>query len=117
LVALTDKKIGTFPDLRFDAFQEIGGWQISGKEGDGTENGISHTLTGSIVELRASHNLKYGAEGRLNRAFATQLGYDISPVLIYGSQWTRGPLDNSTFRPPWGRISPRSCSASPPTDR
>ncbi|MEJ7607282.1 MAG: TonB-dependent receptor [Bryobacteraceae bacterium] len=58
-----------------------------------------HSVNATLSSLRGSHNLRYGADLRLYRAFQNRLGYDVAPAFQFLPTYTRGPLDNSPAAP------------------
>ena len=57
-----------------------------------------HTFGGTLSKLSGNHSLRIGGEYRLMRENGYAFG-NVSPSLTFSSNWTRGPLDNSTAAP------------------
>ena len=98
LLGLTSPATATFPNVTFGSFSGFGGWE----SGDGSNTGMVHSLNGSFTSLLGSHNLHYGIDARLYRAFQNRFPYDISPSLTFNSSnptYTNGPLDNAAASP------------------
>ena len=69
------------------------------ESGEGHTAGLINNFSGTLTTLRGKHNLRYGADFRIYRAFNLPLGYDVSPGLQFLPTYTRGPLDNSPVAP------------------
>ena len=109
LLSLLDKKSQTFPNVYLGAtgitapcagtctgsYSGFAAWEA----GDGANTAIIHSLNISLSTLRGSHNLRYGTDLRLYRAFQNRLGYDVSPAFQFLPTYTKGPLDNSPAAP------------------
>ncbi|MEK7405257.1 MAG: TonB-dependent receptor [Acidobacteriota bacterium] len=95
LVNLVDKKLATIPRVSASPFSTFSNWE----EGDGTNTGLTHSFAAAVTHLRARHNLKYGADLRVYRAFGNRFPRSVSPDLIFSATYTRGPLDNSPVAP------------------
>jgi len=80
------------PAVSFDRFTGVGD---SG--GDDTPFDIFQIFT-SLTKVAGRHSLKMGADLRLYRESSFSYG-NSSGAYSFGSQWTRGPLDNSTAAP------------------
>jgi hypothetical protein len=90
LVALTNPKTATFPNVYMNAkalskpsctgsctgtFSGFGNFQA----GDGTITGLIHSWAPTVTQLRGNHGLHFGADLRLYRSFGFNGGYDVSP--------------------------------------
>ncbi|MBC8167682.1 MAG: TonB-dependent receptor, partial [Bryobacteraceae bacterium] len=66
---------------------------------DGANTAMIHSINATLSTLKGSHNLRYGADLRLYRAFQNRLGYDVAPAFQFLPTYTKGPLDNSPAAP------------------
>ncbi|MBI4876897.1 MAG: TonB-dependent receptor [Acidobacteria bacterium] len=76
----------------------IGGFQTLGTTGTAMAPFDQYQLFSSLNKIVGSHSLKFGADVRVYRESASNLGSS-SGSYSFGSNWTRGPLDNSTAAP------------------
>ncbi len=81
-----------FPQLSVDGLQKLGD---AGGNRVGT---LYHTWVGTLTRMTGSHSLRIGGEYRLQRENGYNYGA-VSPNLTFSTNWTRGPLDNSTTAP------------------
>ncbi len=107
LVSLTlGKSLATFPRIVIGGnvtggginngnYSSFGDWE----SGDGTNTSIIHNFRAGLTSLRGNHNLRYGFDYSVTREFGNRFPFEASPVLVYGTTWTRGPFDNSTAAP------------------
>jgi len=95
LSLLPNKDIATLPRVTPGGFSPYGRWET----GDGTNTSLIHSLSGNFTRLQGNHNLKFGSEFRVYRAFANRFPTDISPDLNFPNTYTKGPLDNATAAP------------------
>lgn len=91
LVGLTDRSLATVPRVSLGSFSTISPWE----SGDGTNSSLTHTLAANFTRLQGTHNLKFGMDSRIYRAFGNRFPRQNSPDLSYSTTYTRGPLDNS----------------------
>lgn len=97
LVNLIDKPVMTLPRMNA-GYSTLAPWET----GDGTTTSLSHTFVGGFNKLQGSHNLKFGADFRVYRAFSNRFPQSTAPDFTFTPQsvvYTRGPLDNSTRAP------------------
>lgn len=105
LLSLLDKNLQTFPNVYLNtAFSNspcsgtctgtVSGFS-AWESGDGANTGIIHSLSTTLTTLKGNHNMRYGTDLRLYRAFQNRLGYDVAPAFQFLPTYTRGPLDNS----------------------
>lgn len=92
LVAKLDPQGITFPQITVDQYAQLGGSWPSGAYT------AYHTLALDLSAMRSSHSLRFGGEFRLYREFSRTFSLQ-TPRLDFRTQWTRGPLDNSTAAP------------------
>ena len=95
LLSLIDGRVATIPRFAAGAFSTFSSWE----SGDGTNSGVTHTLAAGFTKLHAAHNLKFGADVRLYRAFGARFPYAASPDFSFGNSYTRGPADNAPAAP------------------
>jgi hypothetical protein len=95
LTALVDGRLATIPRFNAGSFSTYSSWE----SGDGTNSGVTHTLAGSFSKLHGAHNLRFGADLRLYRAFGARFPQAVSPDFSFANTYTRGPADNSPAAP------------------
>jgi len=95
LVSLAPKDIAAFPFINYDGFQDFG---VS-ESGDGYFTTDVYSVTGSLMWLVRSHNMKFGSEYRYYIEDASRFSTAASPRIDFSTAWTRGPLDNSAVAP------------------
>ena len=95
LINLVEKDLATVPRVQAGGYSNYSNWE----SGDGTNTSLTHSLTGNITRLQGSHNLKFGTDFRIYRAFGNRFPQDVSPDLNFPNTFTRGPLDNSPAAP------------------
>jgi hypothetical protein len=95
LVGLVERELATVPRVQIAGFSTISPWE----SGDGTNASLTHTLAANFTRLQGNHNLKFGVDARVYRAFGNRFQGSVSPDLNYSNAWTRGPLDNSPAAP------------------
>jgi hypothetical protein len=78
-----------FPQISVDGLQKLGD---TGGSRIGT---VYHTWAGTLTKIAGSHSMRMGGEFRLKRENAYNYGA-VAPNLTFSTNWTRGPLDNST---------------------
>jgi hypothetical protein len=81
-----------FPQIAVDGLQALGD---AGGNRIGT---VYHTWAGTLTRIAGSHSLRTGGEFRLYRENGFNYGA-VAPSLTFSTNWTRGPLDNSTTSP------------------
>ena len=91
LVSLAPADLAAFPFVNYDNFQDFG---VS-ESGDGWFTTDVYSVTGSVMWLVKSHNMKFGSEYRYYIEDASRFSTAASPQLNFSTTWTRGPLDNS----------------------
>ena len=72
-----------------------------GRADDGTtEQSHAHASSGNFTQpAKVRHNLKFGADFRVYRAFGNRFPLSTAPDLNFGTTYTRGPFDNSSAAP------------------
>jgi hypothetical protein len=78
-----------FPQLSVNGLQKLGD---AGGNRIGT---LYHTWAGTLTRMTGDHSLRMGGEFRLQRENGFNYGA-VSPNLTFSTNWTKGPLDNST---------------------
>ena len=69
------------------------------ESGDGYFTTDVYSITGSLMWLVGSHNMKFGSEYRYYVEDASRFSTAASPQINFSNGWTRGPLDNSPASP------------------
>jgi hypothetical protein len=94
---LPDPELATVPRIQLGGYAGLSGWE----SGDGTNSGMIHSFANTNTWLVGNHNLRFGADLRIYRAFGNRFPTDISPDFNFGSSasFLRGPLDNATAAP------------------
>ncbi len=95
LVSLAPADLAAFPFVNYDGFQDFG---VS-ESGDGWFTTDVYSITGSLMWLTGSHNLKFGSEYRYYIEDASRFSTAAAPQINFSTTWTRGPLDNSAAAP------------------
>lgn len=99
LLALLDKSVTTFPNVFIGrtalskpcsgpctgTFSGFGNF----RDGDGTTTGLIHDLGATLDTFRGKHDLRYGTDLRLYRAFGHRGGYDVSPGFQFLPTYTK----------------------------
>ncbi len=91
LVSLIDKKLATLPRFSAGGFSPMASWD----SGDGTNTGLTHSFSATATKLHKAHNLRFGADFRVYRAFGNRYPRAASPDFSFPNTYTKGPLDNS----------------------
>jgi hypothetical protein len=91
LVSLVPTDIAAFPFINYDNFQDFG---VS-ESGDGWFTTDVYSVTGSLMWLVRSHNMKFGTEYRYYIEDGSRFSTAAAPQINFSTTWTRGPLDNS----------------------
>jgi len=100
LANLVDKSLATIPRIGVGSFTSLSNWET----GDGVTASLSHNFVGTFTWLKGNHNVRFGPDYMVFREFRNRFQTDVSPDFSFGSQWGRGPLDNSTAPPVGGEI-------------
>ncbi|MGH9310910.1 MAG: carboxypeptidase regulatory-like domain-containing protein, partial [Vicinamibacterales bacterium] len=95
LVSLVPAEAATFPNVAFDGYEDLSGWE----SGDGFFTTDVYNATGSLIWLVGNHNMKFGTEYRRYVENSSRFPTAVSPTINFGNTWTRGPLDNSAAAP------------------
>ena len=95
LVSLVPAASATFPNIGFDNYEDFGTWE----SGDGFFTTDVYNVTGSVIWLVGNHNMKFGTEYRRYVEHSSRFPTAVSPTIAFGTNWTRGPLDNSATAP------------------
>ncbi len=95
LIRLTDGDRATVPRVAAGGFSVLSPWE----SGDGTNTSTTHILSTNFTKLQGRHNLKFGSDARMYRAFGFRNPRMVSPELVYSNAFTRGPFDNSPAAP------------------
>lgn len=92
---VVDPDLATLPRIQISGFSTVAPWET----GDGTNTGLIHSLTAGATRLQGNHNLKFGAEFRVYRAFGNRFQLSTAPDFTFNANYTRGPLDNTAVAP------------------
>jgi Carboxypeptidase regulatory-like domain/TonB dependent receptor-like, beta-barrel len=102
---VNDKDLATLPRVQINNYSTIARWET----GDGTNTSLVHSLSAGMAWLQGSHNLKFGTEFRVYRAFGNRFPQSTAPDIdiranppagtLPATIYTRGPLDNSPLAP------------------
>ncbi|HEY2933180.1 MAG TPA: carboxypeptidase-like regulatory domain-containing protein [Acidobacteriota bacterium] len=95
LVGLVEKPLATIPRVNAGGYSTLAPWE----SGDGSNTSLTHSLSANFTKLQGSHNLKFGADLRVYRAFGNRFPQATAPDLNYPSLYTRGPFDNAATAP------------------
>ncbi len=82
---------------RFPRF-DITGYQGTGFGGEFRPN-ETHSFIGTVNKSMGAHSLRTGLEFRRYAETSTFFANDQTGQFVFDSQWTRGPLDNSSPAP------------------
>ena len=95
LVGLIPKAQSTIPNVYMGAYSSLSDWE----SGDGATTSLTHNLSGQLNKLKGSHEIKFGADFRVYRAFNDRHPLSVSPQFNFSTTYTAGPLDNSPPAP------------------
>ncbi|MBO0719903.1 MAG: TonB-dependent receptor [Blastocatellia bacterium] len=90
-----DQGLATLPRVTIPGYSTIAPWET----GDGTNTSMVHSLSAEFTRLEGRHNLKFGTDFRIYRAFGNRFPQSTAPDLSFNNTYTRGPLDNSPGSP------------------
>jgi len=79
-------------------YLQFGGYGSLGSDVRSATSPNIHSLGSDITWMKGAHSFQFGATGRIY----LESGYSLtnsSGNLVFGSNWTRGPLDNSAAAP------------------
>jgi hypothetical protein len=88
---VVDPSLATLPRFTAGAYSTVAPWET----GDGTNTSMIHSVAVSMTRLQGNHNLKFGTDIRVYRAFGNRFPQSTAPDFAFNSNFTRGPLDNS----------------------
>ena len=92
LISQIDPQAYVFPCFSLSDFSSLGCVNPSKNATD------IHDLTGTMDSMRGAHNIKFGANFRAYRQNRYSFGQAV-PRLDFGTDFTRGPFDNSPSAP------------------
>src|SRR5262249_2046793 len=69
------------------------------ESGDGGDYSTAHSWAVTFTRLQGNHNLRFGSDFRVYRENFGRYPLDVSPQLIFNTNYTRGPFDSSTAPP------------------
>ncbi len=88
---LIDRNLMTLPRVSISGYTGIGSWE----SGDGVNSSLTHSFAGNFTKVKGEHSIKFGADFRVYRSFGNRFQLSTAPDLSFGTEYTRGPLDNS----------------------
>ena len=94
LLNLTDKSLSPIPRVQA-GWSTLSPWE----SGDGTNTSLTHVLATNFTRLQGTHNLKFGSDFRVYRAFGNRYQTQVAPDFSFSNTYTRGPLDTSAAAP------------------
>jgi hypothetical protein len=65
----------------------------------------THSLSGTLSWTRGSHNIRFGADYRVERLNGGVQTRDNSPRVNFNNMWTKGPYENSVGQPIGGGLA------------
>jgi hypothetical protein len=84
-----DPALATFPRVRFgtagNGYTTLSNWE----SGDGTTSSIIHTFSGNFTWIKGNHNIRFGPEFRVNREFRNRFNLNVSPDLLYNTDYVK----------------------------
>jgi carboxypeptidase family protein len=106
---VVDPALTTLPRVQLNGYSTLANWET----GDGTNTSMVHSLSAGLTRLQGSHNLKFGLDFRMYRAFGNRFPQSTAPDIdiranpptntiptpIPATIYTRGPVDNSPLAP------------------
>jgi hypothetical protein len=95
LVSLISKDAATIPNVYMGGFSSLSDWE----SGDGATTSLTHNVTAQMNKLKGNHEIKFGADFRVYRAFNDRHPLAASPQFNFGTSYTAGPFDNSPAAP------------------
>ncbi|MBI1898212.1 MAG: TonB-dependent receptor [Acidobacteria bacterium] len=95
-LGLIEKDLATVPRVQFSGtYSTLSPWE----SGDGTNAALTHSFAGQFTKLQGSHNLKFGVDARIGRAFGNRYQTQVSPDFNFQNTYTRGPLNTAAGAP------------------
>jgi len=91
LVSMIDPTLATVPRTTISGFTALSTWS----DGDGANTAVTHNLVADMTKLKGAHSIRFGADGRILRAFANRYPQRIAPDFTFANTYTKGPLDNA----------------------
>lgn len=95
LVGLISGAAATIPNVNMGAFSSLSDWE----SGDGATTSLTHNLSGQVNALRGNHEIRFGADFRVYRAFNDRHPLATSPSFNFSTAYTSGPFDSSPASP------------------
>ena len=92
LVSKIDPRGVTFPNIDVNAYDTLGNSQPTGTYTN------YHTWGVDFTRILGKHSVRFGGEYRLYRASNNNYNFQ-TPSMTFGTNWTRGPLDNAAGSP------------------
>jgi Carboxypeptidase regulatory-like domain/TonB dependent receptor len=99
---VADEAFTTLPRVQITGYSPLARWET----GDGTNTSLVHSVSAGMTRLEGRHNLKFGTEFRVYRAFGNRFPQSTAPDIDIRSGsptnapiYTRGPQDNTPLAP------------------
>jgi hypothetical protein len=92
---VVDPALATIPRFTAGAYSTVAPWET----GDGTNTSLIHSVAVGMTRLQGNHNLKFGTDIRVYRAFGNRFPQSTAPDFAFNNNFTRGPLDNAPSAP------------------
>ncbi len=91
LTALIPPPFAAFPTVNIAGFSGFGAVE----SGDGSNTSLTHSFNASLTSQRGSHNVHYGIDYRIYRAFQNRFANDVAPAFTFGSAYTKASSTSS----------------------
>ena len=92
LTSLIPSTLAAFPTVAISGFSGFGAVE----SGDGTNTSIIHSFNASLTTQKGAHNLHYGIDYRIYRAFQNRFQNDIAPAFTFTSNYTKASSTSSS---------------------
>ncbi|MBM3812136.1 MAG: hypothetical protein FJW20_10950 [Acidimicrobiia bacterium] len=92
LTNLVDRSLATVPRVSLGAYSTISPWE----SGDGTNSSLTHVLQTHFTRLQGTHNLKFGVDSRIYRAFGNRFPRQTAPDLSSPSSASTSTMTSSS---------------------
>ena len=85
LTSLVSPTLAAFPTVNIAGFS---GFSAS-ESGDGSNTSLTHSFNASLTTQKKSHNIHYGIDYRIYRAFQNRFANDVAPFFTFGNAYTK----------------------------
>jgi carboxypeptidase family protein/TonB-dependent receptor-like protein len=93
---VVDKNLTTLPRVTIPNYTTIAPWET----GDGTNTSMVHSVSAGLTRLEGRHNLKFGTEFRVYRAFGNRFPQSTAPDLSFNNTtYTKDPAPSAKAAP------------------